>query len=113
MTNVVFVVLVSSIPKRATPNGIPSVKNQSIFSLARHLALWAATLTPAAALATPADSAPDQGEIAAKIRSAGHPCNHVVAVASAGTQAWLAKCNSGNFLVAIDPDGNFTVTQTD
>jgi hypothetical protein len=54
-----------------------------------------------------------QGELAGAIRSADYPCAQVLKVNSDGTNAWLVQCNSGNFSVSRDQDGDFKVIQTD
>jgi hypothetical protein len=54
-----------------------------------------------------------QGELAGAIRSADYPCAQVLKVDSDGTNAWLVQCNSGNFSVSRDQDGDFNVIQTD
>jgi hypothetical protein len=53
------------------------------------------------------------GELAAAIRSAQHPCDRVLQVDSIGDNAWNVQCNSGKFFVSLDQNGNFKVTQTD
>ena len=68
-----------------------------------------ASVIPAALHATETS----HGEMRAAIRSADYPCTHVVAMESAGENAWSVQCNSGRFRVSRDPDGNYTVTQTE
>jgi hypothetical protein len=53
------------------------------------------------------------GEMAGAIRSADYPCAQVLKIDSKGNNAWLVQCNSGQFSVSRDQDGNFTVIQTD
>jgi hypothetical protein len=53
------------------------------------------------------------GKMAATIRSANHPCAHVISLESAGENAWNVKCNSGKFDVKRDDDGKFSVTRTE
>jgi hypothetical protein len=52
------------------------------------------------------------GETAAAIRSADYPCAHVLALQSAGDNAWSVDCNSGTFLVTRNEDCSYAVTQT-
>ena len=68
-----------------------------------------------ASLFSPLATASDvtHGELAAAIRSAHYPCAQVLKVDSNGDNAWVVQCNSGNFNVSRDQDGNFSVTQTD
>jgi hypothetical protein len=87
--------------------------HQSLRSFARYLLFVCGTAAPIAGLATPTDSSADQGELAAAIRSAGLPCSHVIETTAAGAETWRVKCNSGNFVVATDSNGNVAVTQTD
>ena len=64
-----------------------------------------------ATLVTAADMS--HGKLAATIRSADYPCAQVLKVDSKDDNAWNVQCNSGNFHVVRNPDGDFTVTQTD
>jgi hypothetical protein len=52
------------------------------------------------------------GEVAGAIRSANHPCAHVLKIDGAGDNAWVVTCNSGTFSVSRDKDGRFTVTKS-
>jgi hypothetical protein len=54
---------------------------------------------------------PDYGTLAAAIRSANLPCEHVIRVASAGTNAWNVECNSGKFHVIRNDDGEYSATK--
>ena len=53
------------------------------------------------------------GEMAGAIRSANYPCAQVLKVDSDGDNAWVVQCNSGNFNVSRDQNGDFKATQTD
>jgi hypothetical protein len=65
------------------------------------------------ALAAPATAGEmTHGEMSAAIRSADHPCAHVLALESSGDNAWTVDCNSGTFLVTRNEDGSYAVTQT-
>jgi hypothetical protein len=56
---------------------------------------------------------PDHGTLAAAIRSANLPCNHVIRVTSAGSNAWNVQCNSGKFRVVRDDEGEYSATKAD
>jgi hypothetical protein len=56
---------------------------------------------------------PYYDELAAAIRSAEFPCAHVIEVFAAGENAWQVQCNSGQFLVVQDKEGNYSVSQSD
>lgn len=49
------------------------------------------------------------GEMAGIIRSADHPCAHVLDLQTTGESAWNVTCNSGGFFVKRDGNGNYTV----
>jgi len=55
---------------------------------------------------------PDYGTLAAAIRSANLPCDHVIRVTSAGANAWHVRCNSGHFLVIRNDDGEYSATKS-
>jgi hypothetical protein len=58
--------------------------------------------------------APSYGELAAAIRSADFPCARVIETFAAdGDSTWNVQCNSGNFLVSQDKDGNYSVSKAD
>jgi hypothetical protein len=54
---------------------------------------------------------PDYGTLAAAIRSANLPCDHVIRVTSAGSNAWKVECNSGKFHVIRNDDGEYSATK--
>lgn len=51
---------------------------------------------------------PDYGTLAAAIRSANLPCDHVIRVTPAGSNAWSVQCNSGKFHVIRNDDGEYS-----
>lgn len=51
------------------------------------------------------------GEMSGAIRSAGFPCSQVLQVDSNGENDWDVQCNSGQFNVSRDENGNFAVTR--
>jgi hypothetical protein len=53
----------------------------------------------------------DHGTLAAAIRSAGLPCNHVISARSTDENSWIVQCNSGTFEVTRDEDGKLTAIQ--
>jgi hypothetical protein len=53
----------------------------------------------------------DHGTLAAAIRSADLPCNHVISARSEGENSWIVQCNSGTFEVTRDKDGKMRATQ--
>lgn len=71
--------------------------------LAGPLALVGAVTVPVSAVDI------DHGELAAAIRTAGHPCARVLEVTSARSSTWVVRCNSGLFIVSASLDG-YTVT---
>ena len=54
---------------------------------------------------------PDYGTFAAAIRSANLPCDHVIRVTPAGSNAWNVQCNSGKFHVIRNDDGEYSATK--
>lgn len=50
-----------------------------------------------------------RGEMAGIIRSADHPCSNVLDLQSTGKNAWKVQCNSGNFFVTRNEDGEFNI----
>jgi hypothetical protein len=52
---------------------------------------------------------PAHGEFAATIRSAGQPCNHVLAVAAIKDRLWSVKCNAGTYTVKRDDSGRLVL----
>jgi hypothetical protein len=63
------------------------------------------------AFLTVATAEVSHGEMAGAIRSAGHPCAHVLKIDSAGGDAWIVECSSGTFSVCRERDGRIKVTQ--
>ena len=55
----------------------------------------------------------NDGELAAAIRSADYPCEHVLAQQASGDNNWTVQCNSGTYLVTRDANGQFSVVKTD
>ena len=51
-----------------------------------------------------------RGELAAAIRSAGHPCARVVEVEETGDSSWRVRCNAGVYRVSRDKVGEFAVS---
>jgi len=51
------------------------------------------------------------GEMAAAIRSADYPCQHVLQLQTTGDNDWLVQCNSGTYQVARDANGQFSVVK--
>ena len=51
------------------------------------------------------------GEMAGAIRSADYPCAKVLTIDSNGDNAWIVQCNSGEFNVSRDRNGDFKVTR--
>jgi hypothetical protein len=70
-------------------------------------------LTTILALAQPAFAAEmvSNGEMAAAIRSADYPCNHVLEMQATGDNGWRVQCNSGTYQVNRDENGQFTVVK--
>jgi len=66
------------------------------------------------ALVQPAFAAEvSDGEMAAAIRSADYPCEHVLGQQASGDNIWRVQCNSGTYLVSRDANGQFSVVKTD
>lgn len=61
---------------------------------------------------SPADEM-SHGEMAGIIRAADHPCARVLELKSVGKNSWKVKCNSGNFSVIRNADGEYNVTFSD
>ena len=55
----------------------------------------------------------NDGELAAAIRSADYPCEHVLGQQASGDNIWRVQCNSGTYLVSRDANGQFSVVKTD
>ena len=55
---------------------------------------------------------PDYGTLAAAIRSSSLPCDHVIRVSPAGSNAWNVECNSGKFHVIRNDDGEYSATKS-
>jgi hypothetical protein len=55
----------------------------------------------------------DDGEMAAAIRGADYPCDHVLEVQATGDNGWLVQCNSGAYQVTRDANGQFNVVKAD
>lgn len=55
----------------------------------------------------------NHGEMAGIIRAAGHPCARVLDLQSVGENSWKVKCNSGNFFVFRNTDGEYNITFSD
>ena len=71
-------------------------------------------LTTTLALVQPAFAAEvDDGEMAAAIRGADYPCDHVLEVQATGDNGWLVQCSSGTYQVTRDANGQFNVVKAD
>ena len=71
-------------------------------------------LTTTLALVQPVFAAEvDDGEMAAAIRGADYPCDHVLEVQATGDNGWLVQCNSGAYQVTRDANGQFNVVKAD
>jgi hypothetical protein len=69
-------------------------------------------LTTTLALVLPVFAAEiDDGEMAAAIRGADYPCDHVLEVQATGDNGWLVQCNSGAYQVTRDANGQFNVVK--
>jgi hypothetical protein len=79
----------------------------------RNLQRIGLALATTLALVQPAFAAEmvSDGEMAAAIRSADYPCDHVLQMQSAGDNGWLVQCNSGTYQVTRDENGQFTVVK--
>jgi hypothetical protein len=56
---------------------------------------------------------PDYGTLAAAIRSANLPCEHVIRVTPSGSNAWNVECNSGKFHVIRNDEGEYSAAKAD
>jgi len=54
----------------------------------------------------------NDGEMAAAIRGADYPCEHVLGQQATGDNDWRVQCNSGTYQVARDANGQFSVVKT-
>jgi hypothetical protein len=54
----------------------------------------------------------DHGDMAAAIRSADYPCQHVLEMQATGDNAWRVLCNSGTYQVTRKTNGQFSVVKT-
>lgn len=88
------------------------MKSRAGTSLKSGLILLLSSMLAMASVSAFADE-PDHGTLAAAIRSANLPCNHVIRVTSAGSNAWDVKCNSGKFHVVRDDEGEYSATKAD
>jgi hypothetical protein len=70
-------------------------------------------LTTTLALFQPAFAAElvSDGEMAAAIRSADFPCDHVLEMQVTGDNGWRVQCNSGTYQVTRDANGQFSVVK--
>jgi hypothetical protein len=50
--------------------------------------------------------------MAAAIRSADYPCEHVLGQQATGNNDWRVQCNSGTYQVTRDANGQFSVVKT-
>ena len=50
------------------------------------------------------------GQMRGIIRSANHPCAKVIKLQSAAESLWIVQCNSGNFIVRRNTNGQFSVS---
>jgi hypothetical protein len=64
------------------------------------------------ALVQPAFAADiSDGAMAAAIRGAGYPCDHVLEVQATSENGWSVQCNSGAYQVTRDANGQFNVVK--
>jgi len=67
-------------------------------------------LTTTLTLVLPAFAAEvSNGEMAAAIRSADYPCNHVLDLQVVEDNEWRVQCNSGTYQVTRDESGQLSV----
>jgi hypothetical protein len=67
-------------------------------------------LTTILVLVQPAFAAEvSNGEMAAVIRSADYPCDHVLDMQAMEDNDWRVQCNSGTYQVTRDENGQFSV----
>ena len=59
----------------------------------------------------PGDSAEEMsnGQMSGIIRSANHPCAKVIKLQPTSESSWKVQCNSGNFYIRRNTDGQFSV----
>ena len=50
------------------------------------------------------------GEMAGIIRSANHPCAHVLELQQPAENSWKVVCNAGPYLVNKSKDGSYSVS---
>jgi hypothetical protein len=55
----------------------------------------------------------DYGTMAATIRGAEYPCDHVLEVQATGDNGWLVQCNSGAYQVTRNANDQFSVVKVD
>ena len=53
-----------------------------------------------------------EGEMAGIIRSSDFSCAHVLEIQQTSEASWKVDCNSGEYHVDENPDGQFTVVAT-
>lgn len=60
----------------------------------------------------PGDSAEEmsEGQMGGIIRSANHPCAKVIKLQPTSESSWKVQCNSGNFYIRRNTDGQFSVS---
>jgi hypothetical protein len=64
------------------------------------------------ALVQPAFAADiSDGAMAAAIRGADYPCDHVLEVQATSENGWSVQCNSGAYQVTRDANGQFNVVK--
>ncbi|MGD8619040.1 MAG: hypothetical protein PVH54_07590 [Gammaproteobacteria bacterium] len=67
-------------------------------------------LTTSLAFVLPAFAAEvNNGEMAAAIRSADYPCDHVLDMQTVEDNDWRVQCNSGTYQVTRDENGQFSI----
>jgi hypothetical protein len=70
-------------------------------------------LTMILGLVNPAFAAEvNDGEMAAAIRGADYPCEHVLGQQATGDNDWRVQCNSGTYQVTRDANGQYSVVKT-
>jgi len=78
----------------------------------RNLQRISLALTTTLALIHPAVATEvSDGEMAAAIRGADYPCDHVIELQATGDNGWLVQCNSGTYQVNRDENGQFSVVK--
>lgn len=79
----------------------------------RNLLRISLALTTTLTVVQPAFAAEmNDGEMAAAIRSADYPCDHVLELQASGDNGWRVQCNSGTYQVTRDANGQFSVVKT-